>query len=114
MFLVLAMLVIFPTVCLLFESLLQVDSSIYFLYSSLAIFLNDLCHLYLFVFLMSEPVSLIELSKIVSLCTLVSKKTKNLVVFSHYMSIDLQIIYMYCRQSVSYNLVKLIFSFIVP
>ena len=26
------------------------------------------------------------------------------------MSIDLQIIYMYCRQSVSYNLVKLIFS----
>ena len=70
------MLVIFPTVCLLFESLLQVGSSIYFLYSSLAIFLNDLCHLYLFVFLMSEPVSLIELSKIVSLCTLVSKKNK--------------------------------------
>ena len=62
----------------------------------------------LFVFLMSEPVSLIELSKIVSLCTLVSKK--KLVVFSHYMSIDLQIIYMYCRQSMSYNLVKLIFS----
>ena len=49
-----------------------------------------------------------ELSKIVSLCTLVSKK--NLVVFSHYMSIDLQIIYMYCHQSMSYNLVKLIFS----
>ena len=57
---------------------------------------------------MSEPVSLIELSKIVSLCTLLSKK--KLVVFSHYMSIDLQIIYMYCRQSMSYNLVKLIFS----
>lgn len=62
------------SLCLLFESLLQIASSIYFLYSSLAIFINDLYNLYLFVFLMSEPVSLIELSKVVSLCTLVSKK----------------------------------------
>ena len=46
MFLVLATLVVFPSVCLLFESLLPIASSIYFLYSSLAIFLNDLCHLY--------------------------------------------------------------------
>lgn len=74
MFLVLATLVVFPSVCLLFESLLQIASSIYFLYSSLASFINDLYHLYLFVFLMSEPVSLIELSKVVSLRTLVSKK----------------------------------------
>lgn len=58
-------------------------------------------------FLLSEPVSLVEISKLFWLCTPTGKKF--LVIHPHYMC--LYKLCMYCCQFMSYILVKLIFSY---